>query len=475
MSNTVLAFVLLLALTVSHVAGAVQYEKYFSDFTMRVDYFHTGTKGQEVFSLDRVYREGAWPGSRKNLIDEMNLGEFIVRVFDQTTNVMIYSRGFSSIFTEWQTTDEAARGVYRTFSETVRIPYPKRAVHLAIARRDKQMVFHELFLTVIDPADPTQVYKEQQRAPFKVAAIMENGKPAEKVDIVILGDGYAKGDMEKYRKDVRRYNDVLFGTSPFKERKADFNVWSIEVESSESGIDVPDKDVWKQNALGTAYNSLGSARYVLTEENRILRDIAAAAPYDFICILVNDTRYGGGGIYNLYATTYTKETVVGQEWQMDYVYVHEFGHSFAGLGDEYYTSSTAYNDFYPAGIEPWEPNISALVDKKKLKWQTMLSPGLEIATPWEKAPYDSVELLRGKLDRLAPDYYEKREPLYKAAMNILKNSAFAGMVGAFEGAGYASKGLYRPAVNCRMFSLSLVGFDPVCSAAILRQIDSFAK
>jgi hypothetical protein len=267
----------------------------------------------------------------------------------------------------------------------------------------------------------------------------------------------------------------MFNASPFKERKKDFNVWIVDVESKDSGIDVPDKNIWKNTALGTMYSTFGLPRYVLTTDNKAVRDIAAAAPYDFICILLNDTRYGGGGIYNLYATTYAKEEVQGQEWQMDYVYVHEFGHSFTGLGDEYYGSSTAYNEFYAPGVEPWEPNITALLDKKNVKWKEFVTEGTPIPTPWEKASYDSIEALRAKLDRLAPDYYKKREPLYKSGMNILKTSKFTGQVGAFEGAGYASMGLYRPAVDCRMFSLSLVNFDPVCSAAINRQIDFYSK
>jgi hypothetical protein len=210
-------------------------------------------------------------------------------------------------------------------------------------------------------------------------------------------------------------------------------------------------------------------------DNRVLRDIAGAAPYDFLCILVNDSRYGGGGIFNLYTTTYTGEKTPTQEWQMDYVYVHEFGHSFGGLGDEYYNSSTAYNEFYPPGVEPWEPNVTALRDPANLKWKSFVSPGVAIPTPWEKSTFDSLETLRGKLDRLAPDYYEKREPLYRASTELLRTSAYAGKVGAFEGSGYASTGLYRPAVDCRMFSLKVIDFDPVCSAAIERMIDLYSR
>jgi hypothetical protein len=474
MRRNILVILLLACIAVAG-RGQLSYDRFFTQKTLRVDYFHTGTKGQEVFSLDEVIEEGEWPGSRVNLIDTLNLGEYLVRVYDVQTNMLIYSRGYSTIFNEWQTTDEALRGMHRTFSETVRLPYPRRKIQLAIARRDKRMEFHELWTIIIDPNDPLQVNRAPARFGFTSARIMGNGKPAEKVDIVIIGDGYAKTDMQKFRNDAKHFNDILFATEPFRSRKSDFNVWVIEAESEDSGIDVPDKNVWKRNVLGSRYSTFGLPRYVLTTENKTLRNIASIVPYDFICILVNDTRYGGGGIYNLYATTYTKEQTRGQEWQMDYVYVHEFGHSFGGLGDEYYGSTTAYNDFYSPGVEPWEPNVTALTDRNNLKWKSFVAEGTPVPTPWDKAAYDSLEAERGKLDRLAPDYYQKREPILQAQAAILRNSPYAGKVGAFEGAGYASKGLYRPAVDCRMFSLSLVDFDPVCNAAIRRVIDFYAK
>lgn len=465
-----------LLLLLAVVARAdVSFDRFFTDATMRVDYYHTGTKGEERFSIDRVYREGVWAGSQTQLVDTLNLGEFLVRVYDRGTNLLVYSRGFSSMFHEWQTTDEAATGAYRTFEESVRFPYPRRAVQVTIARRDRRMVFHDLFSLTIDPDDPTVVHKEARAAEFPVVPLVTNGPPSEKVDILILGDGYTKEEMGKFRKDAEHFNSVMFSTKPFSKHKKSFNVWTIEVASDESGIDVPDKNTWKCNALNAQYNTFGSARYVLIADNRRLRDIAAAAPYDCLCILVNDTRYGGGGIFNLYATTYTKEQTENQKWQMDYVYVHEFGHSFAGLGDEYYGSSTAYNEFYPLGIEPWEPNITALLDPKNIKWKSLVSEGTSIPTLWNKARYDSLEAERGKLDRLAPDYYAKREPLFKASQEIVKDSNLASKVGAFEGAGYVAKGLYRPSIDCRMFSLSTVDFDPVCCAAIEKVIAQYVK
>lgn len=471
----VLVGYLLLSASIVIASPSIEYSRFFTEKTLRVDYYHTGTKGEEKFSLDCVLVEGVWPGSHVNLEDTLNLGEYIARVYDVATSKLIFSRGYSTIFNEWQTTDEATQGMYRTFSETVRMPFPRRPVQMTISRRDKRMIYHEVFSTTIDPNDLTQVNTEGRELPFRVASLMKNGNPSDKVDIVILGDGYSRQDIQKFREDAKHFNDVMFGTKPFSNRSKDFNVWMVEAISEESGIDIPDKNVWTKNLLGTKYNTFGSARYVLTEDNKTLRDVAALAPYDFICILINDTRYGGGGIYNLYATTYSKEEVKGQEWQMDYMYVHEFGHSFGGLGDEYYSSSTAYSEFYAAGVEPWEPNITALVDKGNLKWKDFATAGIQVPTPWEKAAYDSVGRLRGKLDRLATDYYEKREPLHQAELTILQKSVSAGTVGAFEGAGYANKGLYRPSVDCRMFSLSLVDFDPVCSAAIKRVIDFYSK
>lgn len=451
------------------------YARFFTGSTMRIDLHHTGTKGEERLALDQVYEEGAWPGSQTQLLDTLNLGEYFVRVSDRATNMLIYSRGYSTIFNEWQTTDEAVSGAYRTFEESVRLPYPRKAVQVSVSRRDKRMMFHEIFTTIIDPQDPTQVHREKMSAPYAVRPLMQNGDPAKKVDILILGDGYAQGDLEKFRKDAARFSEGLFSTKPFAGRRKDFNVWTMEVVAGESGVDIPDQNVWKRNPLGTMYNTFGSARYCLTTDNRVLRDIAAAAPYDFICILVNESRYGGGGIFNLYATCYTDEKTASQQWQMDYVFVHEFGHSFGGLGDEYYNSSVAYTEFYPAGVEPWEPNVTALRDPANIKWKAFVTAGTPVPTPWEKASFDSVETLRGKLDRLAADYYEKREPLYRASTEILRTSKFVGKVGAFEGSGYASTGLYRPAVDCRMFSLKVIDFDPVCSAAIERMIDLYTR
>ncbi len=458
----------------AHTLAAQSFQTFFSNQTLRVDYYHTGAKGQESFALDQCYAEGEWAGSTTLLIDRLNRGEYQARVFDVATATLVFSRGFSTVFNEWQTTGEAGT-MSRTFHESVLIPMPKNKAQFTICRRDKQMNFREVFSVVIDPNDPTQINRAKRAPKFKATALMQNGPPATKVDIVILGDGYAEKDLPKLRTDAKHFNEVMFATSPFKERKNDFNVWLIEVISPESGIPKPDKNIWKQSALGTIYNTFGSARYVLTTANKALRDAAGQVPYEVINILINDDRYGGGGIYNQYNTTFTTSDQPGQEWQRDYVYVHEFGHSFAGLGDEYYSSQVSYEEFYSKEVEPWEPNVTALLDKENVKWKAFMVAGTPLPTPWEKAEYDSLATVRAKLDRLAPDYYAKREPLIKRQDEILQKTKYAGKVGAFEGSGYEARGLYRPAADCRMFSLSLVDFDPVCRAAIEQVIDSYTK
>ena len=323
-----------------------------------------------------------WPGSKVNLLDTLNLGDYFVKVSDLQTNMLLYSRGYSTVFGEWQTTEEALNGTWRTFQETVRFPFPKQKVIVSflsaainLLRPVKMMAFQRSFLSIIDPNNSTVVNREKQKSKFSVFDVMINGPTEKKVDILILGDGYTKEDMEKFRKDAKHFTEQLFSYQPFKKHKNDFNVRAMEVISDDSGIDMPDQNIWKHTALGTMYNTFGSARYVLTEENRAMRDIADAAPYDFITILVNDNRYGGGGIFNLYTTCFTKPVKAGQEWEMDYVYVHEFGHCFGGLGDEYYSSQVSYVDFYPKGVEPWEPNVTRTNTKENLKWRNLVSSG----------------------------------------------------------------------------------------------------
>jgi hypothetical protein len=472
--KSVYALMVMLLLCAGVSAASDTFQKYFSDETCRFDFIHSGTKGSEQIALDKIYAEGPWAGSVNGLIDSLNLGEYLFKVIDAGSGAEIYSRGYSTVFNEWQTTDEALHGTVRGFQESVRFPMPLKKVRLEFYRRDKRMTFNRFFETEVDPAS-VDIIRDAKIPAISVVPIQVNGAPHEKVDLVVLGDGYTRKEMDQFLIDARHYTKQLFATEPFRSRRNDFNVRAVCLPSDESGIDQPDKNIWRRTALGTSYNSFGSARYVLTTENKSLRNAAALAPYDFICVLVNTARYGGGGIFQLYATCFARPETKETAWYSDYVFVHEFGHEFGGLGDEYYTSDVPYNDFLQAGVEPWEPNVASDVSRDKLKWRAMVAASTPLPTEWNKQLFDSLASALRSLQKSAPDYNEKRKLLALEQDRFLADHPLKNIVGAFEGAGYASKGLYRPAVNCRMFSKSLVDFDPVCSRAISRMIDFYTK
>ena len=446
----------------------VSYEQYFTNATLRIDYFHHGTSSMQSYSLDQVFQEGPWPGNSNALIDTMNLGSSLFKVFDLKTNRLIYSHGFSTIFHEWQTTDEAQQQIQRTISETVRCPMPRRPVQMVIATRDRQNHFIDRFSAVIDPQSRF-VNREIKKLPFETRAIMKNGDSNDKVDLAILGDGYSKNDLEKYRQDVQRYTAALFQIEPFKSHQKAFNIWSVAVISQDTGIDQPRQNSWKNTVLGTSYNSFDSQRYILSLSNQQIRDVAALVPYEAILILINSDVYGGGGIYNCYATSYTLSKGAAEDWS-EYVFVHEFGHHFAGLGDEYYTSDVAYNEFYPTDVEPWEPNVSPLLDPAKPKWGRLIKPGTPLPTPWQKAEYDSLSIAFRNLKKDDPNYHKTFQEIRDRMDSILHTPDLMNVVGFYQGSGYASTGLYRPALDCIMFSRTTAGFCPVCRDAIERMI-----
>ncbi len=317
--------------------------------TLRLDLVHAGSSTEERLVYDGLAREGPWPGNPARPIDDTNLGKYLFEVRDRATNRLLYSRGFASIYGEWETTEEAGRG-WRAFHESLRFPEPAAPVQLAVRKRGGDGLFRELWTMGVDPADPAI---DRSEPAGRAWAVLENGPPAEKLDLVLLGDGYTAAEMDKWHADARRLTDILFSVSPFKERKSDFNVWAVDTPSPESGVSRPSDGVYRRSALRAAYDAFGSERYVLAFDDRRVREAAAAAPYDVMEIVVNGRKYGGGGIFNLYAT------VASDNAFTPYVFVHEFGHHFAGLADEYYTSDVAYGPAGHARPEPWEPNVTA--------------------------------------------------------------------------------------------------------------------
>jgi len=438
--------------------------------TMRLDYYHTGNAAEEHFAFDGAVVEGPWPGNPERAIDDTNLGKYFFEVRDRKSGRVLYSRGFASMYGEWESTEEA-RTRWRAFQESVRFPEPAAPFEVSIAKRDAHNAFRRLWSVAVAPASP-EVDRTAPHAAGKVWAVMHNGEPRDKVDLLLMGDGYTAAEMGKWHRDARRMTELLFAASPFKERRSQFNVWAIDTPAVESGVSRPSDGVWRHSPLGAAYDAFGSERYVLTFDNKRLREAAAAAPYEFIEIVVNGRKYGGGGIFNLYAT------VAADNSFTPYIFVHEFGHHFAGLADEYYTSEVAYT---PAAgrPEPWEPNATA--DPQAAKWKDLLSPGVPLPTPWPKEAFEAYQKqvqARRRAIRAAHRPEAEMEALFREERahetKLLGGSAHAGQTGAFEGALYEARGYYRPEVDCIMFSRDEVGFCPVCRRAIERVIALYA-
>jgi hypothetical protein len=439
--------------------------------TMRVDYVHSGNHETEMFSLDQVVIEPLpWTGNMAQPHDKTSRGKYLFEILDPATGDVAWSRSFSSIYGEWETTGEAKQ-INRAYHESVRFPAQESVFQLVMKKRGAGNVFEEVWRIELDPAD-VLVHRESAMYAEHVVAIHDSGDPATKVDLLLLGDGYTAEEQEKFIATARELTELLFATKPFSKRKNDFNVWAIAPPASESGVSRPSTGVFRDSPVGTAYDAFRSERYILTNDNKAMRRIASSAPYDFIEILTNTEVYGGGGIYGLFSTA-----AANSDWA-GYLFVHEFGHHFAGLADEYYTSSVAYE--LPEVIEePYEPNITALLDPDNLKWQHLATPNTPLPTAWPKAEFEEHSIA----------YQEKRrkmraENVPEAEMNALfeENQVFVetlfeksgqkGVVGAFEGGGYMAEGLYRSSQNCIMFTRTR-DFCAVCSEAIEKVIDEY--
>jgi len=437
--------------------------------TLRVQYVHTGTATEERFALRAVAREGPWAGPTTGLVDDGRQGVYRVEVRDAASGALVFAQGYASIFGEWMTTAEA-KEIARGFDESVRFPEPAGPVDVAIARRAPDGTYTRLWTVRIDPKAQS-VDRAAPPANVRVWAVQESGPPSAKVDLLLIGDGYTAAEMDKWHRDARRLTESLFAVSPFRERRRDFNVWAIDVASDESGISRLSDGVQRRSAVRATYDAFDSERYILAFDDTRLREIAAAAPYDFIEIVVNDRKYGGGGIHNLYAT------VSADNEFTPYVFVHEFGHHFAGLADEYYTSSTAY-EAARGRPEPPDPNVTA--DPRGSKWKDLIAAGTPLPTPWPKEEFERGQ--KAYQERRARIRADKRpesemEALFREerTRSTALLEPLTGKVGAYEGAMYEATGYYRPEADCIMFTRDEVGFCAVCRRAIEGTIDRHAK
>lgn len=441
--------------------------------TMRVDYFHTGNHETEIFSLDQVVIEPThWTGNMHQPLDTTLRGKYLFEIVNPEDGDIAWSRSFSSIYGEWETTGEARR-MNRTLHESLRFPLQENEFEIVLKKRGPGNEFVEIWRIAIDPND-YMVHRESAKYADHVVAIHESGDPAQKVDLLLLGDGYTAEEHEQFIAKARELTNILFSTSPFKERRNDFNVWALAPAAANSGISRPSTNTYRDSPIGATYDAFRSERYVLTFDNKSMRRIASSTPYDFIEILTNTETYGGGGIYGLFSTA-----AANGEWA-PYLFVHEFGHHFAGLADEYYTSSVAYES--PADIiEPYEPNVTALLDAENLKWKHLVAPSTPLPTPWPKAEFEehsiAVQERRAKMRAENVPEAEMNE-LFRFTKdhieNLFSTSEYRNSVGAFEGANYEAEGYYRSEQNCMMFT-RYEQFCLVCRAAINKVIDEYTQ
>jgi hypothetical protein len=455
-------------LAVSHAALSTETVR-----TMRVDYYHTGNRGSETFSLDGVVLEPlTWPGNASRPVDSTLRGKYLFEVSNVESGAVLWTRSFSSIYGEWETTAEA-RQANRTFHESLRFPAPAQPFRLVIRKRNPNNEFDAIWQADIDPQD--YLVREEPAVYAKdVIAIEHNGDPAQKVDLLLLGDGFTAEETGIFIARARGLTEIFFATPPFRERRKDFNVWALAPAAGQSGVSRPSTGLWRDSPFGATYDAFRSERYVLTYDNRNWRRIASSAPYDFVEILTNSDTYGGGGIYGLYSTA-----AIHSEWAA-YLFLHEFGHHFAGLADEYYTSSVSY-EAATDNSEPYEPNVTALLDPDKLKWKHRVSANTPLPTPWPKDVFE-----KNSLASQARRKQMRAENVAESAMNALFHdeqefveNLFSSVpeqntVGAFEGANYAARGYYRSEMNCIMFSRT-TDFCHVCRDAIEQVIDEYTK
>ncbi len=404
-----------------------QFSKHFEDKTLRLDYFHCGNAVTEKFYFDELIQEPYWGGSQTSLIDSNGYGTNFLEVRTADTDELIYSRGYCTLFGEWQTTQEA-QITDCCYPESVIMPFPREKVVVSILCRNRQGIFEKKFEYAVDPQSYF-IKKEQKSLP--VFDVINSGKPSQKVDIVLLPEGYTDNQKDLFVTDCQKFADEFFRYSPYAENRKKFNIRGVWAPSREAGPDIPGNNIWNETRLNGSYYTFNSERYLMIKDYQGVRDVAGNAPYDYIYILANTEKYGGGAIYNFYgisAAHHVNET--GK------IYIHEFGHLFLGLGDEY-VGGVEYSDFYPTDVEPWEPNLTTLVGFDK-KWKGMLPEGTTIPTP--------------------------------------VNSENKQKLGVYEGGGYVSKGVYRPWINCLMNNLHTIDeFCPVCTKAIQEMIDFQCK
>ena len=399
---------------------------YFVEKSLRFDFYHIGNDSSESIVFDEMVEEPIWGGRRVNLVDTLNFGSYKFTISDIETKSIIYSQGFSTLFGEWRTTLEA-KELTRSFSGSVVFPYPNNPILLEIHSRNKNNIFEKIFSFEISPNN--YFIKKKTEHIYEVDTIWYSGNAANKYDIVFIPEAYTEDNIDKFLSDCDTLANYLFKYQPFNELKSKINIWAVKAPSADSLCDIPADGHWYNTLLNTSYYTFDSERYIMTTDFKRVRDVASNAPYDQIYILANSKKYGGGAIYNHYSLTVTNNPKFKQ------IFIHELGHGIAGLADEYGYDDT-FDEFYQKDVEPWERNITTLVNFNE-KWKYFVEEDTPIPTPNES------------------DFYDK--------------------VGIFEGAGYVNEGVYRSSYNSIMRSLNSDGFNKVSQLALKDAILFYSK
>lgn len=444
MTKRLFSLFLLLAAAFSPVV-AQDFDQYFEDNTLRIDYVMAGNASEQHIYLDQLYKQQRWAGRRTRLAEKFLNGNGQLTVRDHATQEVIYVWTFSTLFQEWLQENEA-KELSRSFEASYNIPFPKQKVDVTITLSDKHLQPVASFTHTVDPTDILIRHIGDNGIPYKY--VWQGDRVEDRVDFAILAEGYTEAEMDKFYRDCDRAVEALFMWEPFRSLKEKFNVVAVAAPSQQSGPSIPHDTFWSNTAVGTHYDTFYSDRYLTSARMHRIYDLLSGVPFEHIMVLVNTEKYGGGGIYNQ-ITFATSDHPTFRE-----VFVHEFGHSYGGLADEY-----AYDDmdseWYPADTEPWEPNITTLHDFSQ-KWQDLTPASQPIPTP---------------LDPEVPDFRKARGD----ADAMARLNACTQVIGVFEGAGYQSKGCYRPAQECRMKINEVEDFCPVCARAIRRITEFYTQ
>lgn len=437
---------------------AQSFDEYFEDNTLRLDYIFAGNAKVQSIYLEDLKKQDRWAGRKNRLAEKFLNGNGQVTVRDHATQKVIYVTTFSSLFQEW-IQDKEAKSVNRAFETSYNVPFPKASIDVTVTLTDYHHKVVASMTHTVDPKDILIRHIGMNGIPFRYiwkgnpdvqgAANKGEADITGCVDLAILAEGYTEAQMDKFYADCERSVEALFEREPFKSLKNKFNVVAVAAPSLESGPSVPHSNVWNVTAASTNYDTFYSQRYLTTKNMHRVYDLLSGVPFEHIMVLVNSDIYGGGGIYNQVTIATSDHPTFKQ------VFVHEFGHSYGGLGDEY-----AYDDmdeiWYPSDVEPWEPNLTTLKDFSK-KWADLMPKNQPIPTP---------------LDPTVPD---NKDVDLNNAKQMAKLNACTQVVGVFEGAGYQSKGCYRPAQECRMKINEVQDFCPVCARAIRRITDFYTS